>query len=77
MIPRISSKEQAWEDLDVKCGNRGVTILRTINKLVQAVLTAVAAYNKVEALLNNVRAASSCIKALDAEKRIVCGLLPL
>ena len=32
LIPGISSEEQAWQELDLKYGNRGVTILRTINK---------------------------------------------
>ena len=40
LVAGISSKKQVWEELDAKYGNRGVTILRTMSKLIQAELPA-------------------------------------
>ena len=63
LINGISSKEQAWEELDAKYVNRGITTLQTMNKLVQADLPA---DNKVKALVNYFRTASNCLKAVGA-----------
>ena len=70
----MSNEEHVWEELDAKYGDRGITILRTMNKLIHSVLPAGTAYDKVKALVNNFRTAISCLKALDAEEVLFASL---
>ena len=70
LVAGISSEERAWEELDAKYGNREVTILQTMSKLIQAELPAGTAYNKVEVLVSDVRTASNSLKAVGAEEEL-------
>ena len=70
LITGMSCKEQAWEELDAKYGNRGIMILRTMSKLIQLVLLAGTAYDKIEALVNDIRTVNSCMKAVGAEDKM-------
>ena len=77
LIPGVTDPKEAYKLLDKQYGDKGVTVLGEMHRIISLKFSQVPVHRKVEALVKGVNTARTCLKAVGAEKELFAGYVTI